>query len=1219
MNKYFSLTQIIAFAKISVFAVCLLFVNNLTGQVQVSISPQGSICDGGNGAFIATASGGTAPYNFVWNQSINGATLSAPGAGFFHVVATDANGLQGNSNIQINDPLSVEVVTTDIDCPEVCDGSALAVVTGGIAPFTYLWNNGDTRQHLDWVPAGLYEVTVTDANGCMATAGGRVNEPPPIVIDLNLVYTGGCNAGSTANASVTVTGGTPGYTYDWSTGANGTSISNLGAGSYWLTVTDSNGCKEGIDFTVDPINAGLQIGIDGNNGLCGVPDGSATANVLNSGTPPYSYRWSNGQNTQTISGLANGTYTVTVEDASGCSGTQSVTITDGGDLDVMAAGLDATCLGINDGRAQSVVTGGTAPYNYDWGNGQNTSSIDNLAPGTYTVTVNDAGGCQETATATVDAQFIISIDSDASAVDCDNPLGTATVTPSGGTSPYSYQWDDPNMQTTPTAIDLPSGTYNPIVTDANGCTATTLVTILDNDALDVDFDWEILECLDNDSMRVQFNDRTPNVTGGWNWDFGNGQTSNIQNPVVVLTDPQNSVTLSIDLNGCKDDKTESVELPFIDVDLNGPSNSCTGENLEITVTNNNNSVLTNFDWAPANLISAGQNSTSVQINTSTPGVYQVSVTITNDLGCVETFEIDFTIEDGDAITSPDSITFRQCDSLTLDFEGGNGNFTWFFGDPNNPTASSNMNNPSYTYSDTGMYEIVLVPNIACKDTVRKMVHVAPGPLIDFELVWQNCEDTVNLVATDMSILPSSPLSWKWTLSNGMTSDIQNPTFLITQSGVITVELEIEYPNGCIKSSSQTADINSFTSIADINLEPCFGDTILLDFGLSPGYDIDWPNDSCLLFDTLGNVFFIAIKDFSTAVDISNNGCSFSPGIGINPHPEMLVEIMGDTAVCDSTPVELTLMSSDTFTYAWSLTPDFDMPFSTADSVMVVPDRPSTYYVKATDTNGCEEIREHTLGNFQVNIDITGDSLICIEDATLLSANSLNQGEVFQYNWSPDEAILNGQGTDMVNVNPNATTTFSLEAINQYNCVDTQTFELEVVDVSDLLEAGAEKDTIYANEETELFATEGFVNYNWSPGSSLLDSDTDRPTASPDLTTVYTVTVEDENGCIGERTVPVTVLNPDCVEPHVFLPNAFTPNGDNLNDILYVRGFIVDEVYLAIYNRWGELVFETDSLDIGWDGTHRGKEVSPDVYGYYLRIKCFNEQEFFKKGNISVLK
>lgn len=1302
---------------------------------------------------------------------------------------TSGTQLFANSASDEAAPFTVVVVTTDILCHGVCDGSALAVVTGGTAPFSFLWNTGDTVQHLDWEPAGYYEVTVTDADGDTAVAGGTINEPPPIVIDLQLTLNGGCNAGTTANAFASATGGTPGYTFEWSTGAWGQSITDLAPGNYWLTVTDANNCKEGLNFKVDPVNNGLQVDISVVSGDCGANNASATASATG-GTAPYNYVWSNGANTAQIDNLSPGTYTCSVTDSGGCAGEETVVISPSGDLVVMAVARDISCGGSNDGAAQSMATGGTPPYSFLWSTGQTNSGIDNLSPGFYTVTINDSGGCSGSTTVEVKNRPGLVLDTSSTPSDCNASNGAATVVPTGGTPPFSYQWCD--GQTIATAVGLPGSVCSVIVTDAAGCSATAVVTILENtdltatitsqidpdcgaangsataagnngtppytflwcngqttptvtnlaagsctvtvtDAegcratatatltqkpnLDVtatpnysdcdtpstsataninggmqpfsylwsdgqttqtainlapgtytvtvtdvngctgsddvavgdpppplmpDFTWKALECFDNDSMRVEFTATSNIQNTTCTWDFGNGQTAAGTTVTVVLVGSPHDVTLTKDLGNCSGDITKTVTLPYVDITLSGPDNGCVGDVLQVTAINNS-SVPPNvtYDWFPDNLIVSGDSTSAVTVFSDTSGMFQICVAVMNDLGCLDTICTDYTV-DPKTVLSVDSITYIQCDTLTIDF-GGITDATWIFGDPTDPDAMSTDDNPSYTYPDTGTYKVTIIPDNPCIDTICKTVTVIPLK-IDFECDLLECRDTCILNLTDISMVPGMITNWNWTVTDSAgntvhTDTLQNPEFDFTISGTYTISMEIHFNDGCVRTISKDKEINCFDppTIGSCTQTVCYGDTVKLNFaGADPDLIFTFPQDSCIVIDSLtGAVCFIAAKEdtvivFPVTVTNSNGTCTGMTDYTITIPPKIEIEIMGDTIVCDSTPVELIVTGDGSYTYQWSESLSFDTIFSRNDTVYVVPGRPTTYYVRATDADGCTEIEEHTVGNYQVDIDIQGDPIICIGDSTLLVLVNGNSGDTLGITWSPNDIILSGQGTDSVWVMPADDTDISVATTNQFGCMETDTFQMQVNNANEGLEIhaeeldnGDEKTTIYAwQDSTQLFATEGYQTYKWDPESTLDPFDVSDPIAKPTTSTLYQLTVEDEEGCIGNAEILITVLTPPCGRPHVFLPNAFTPgNGDgrNLNDILYVRGNIIDEVHLMIYNRWGEKVFETFDQSRGWNGEFGDKGVCPDVYGYYLTVRCFNGEEYAEKGNITVLK
>src|SRR5699024_8759992 len=145
------------------------------------------------------------------------------------------------------------------------------------------------------------------------------------------------------------------------------------------------------------------------------------------------------------------------------------------------------------------------------------------------------------------------------------------------------------------------------------------------------------------------------------------------------------------------------------------------------------------------------------------------------------------------------------------------------------------------------------------------------------------------------------------------------------------------------------------------------------------------------------------------------------------------------------------------------------------------------------------------------------------------------------------------------------------------------------------------------------------SYAWEPSDYVDNPPASQTEVIPEETTTFTLTATDENGCAVQKSIPIIVINPQCEPPYIFVPRAFSPNGDGVNDILYVRGESIDEVEFIVYDRWGEKVFETRNLDQGWDGTHNGNVLPPDVYGYYLNVSCIGGGTYEEKGNVTIIR
>ena len=368
----------------------------------------------------------------------------------------------------------VTVTRTDVTCAGN-DGTLTAAVTGGIAPYTYLWSNGATTATITGLTAGEYSVVVTDATGATATCSGTVHVFIPITVTPIIVGVQ-CSADATGSIDLSgVSGGVAPYTFLWSTGSTAPVLKGVSAGTYTVVITDHNGCSSTLTITV-PAAINLLATATRSNVTCVGSNNGSIMLAVSGGTAPYSYRWSNGATTQNLTALPPGTYSVTVTDAGGCSGAATATIMEPAALRLSLTNPRPSCFGGTTGGVGVAVSGGTAPYAYLWSNGATTASLNGVAGGTYTVTVTDANGCMATGSATItQSTQITALASKTDATCYDARNGTITLAVSGGTAPFAYLWS--NGATTQNLSGLAPGTYTVTVTDANGCTATCGATV----------------------------------------------------------------------------------------------------------------------------------------------------------------------------------------------------------------------------------------------------------------------------------------------------------------------------------------------------------------------------------------------------------------------------------------------------------------------------------------------------------------------------------------------------------------------------------------------------------------------------------------------------------------------------------------------------------------------------------------------------------------------
>ncbi|MDW8228467.1 MAG: choice-of-anchor V domain-containing protein [Saprospiraceae bacterium] len=502
---------------------------NDTLQLDASASSQGQ-----NFAYLWTTPDG---------HIVSGDTTLTPlvdSVGSYILLVTNTlNGCVATDTVTVvqSPPVEVSVVnTTPVSCFGQQNGSAIAAGSGGVGPFAYVWSSGDTTATAQNLAAGTYFVSVTDSEGCSATTSVEITQPA--VLQANASATGETGFGANdGTATAEPTGGTAPYTYAWNTGDTTATITGLAPGVYTVTVQDANGCTAAQTVTVNSFNCSLTATISATPVTCfGANNGTATANVSN-GTPPYSYSWNTGDTTATITGLSPGSYTVSITDDAGCPLQISVSITGPTALQPNASATPETGVGRNDGTATAAPVGGTPPYTYQWSNGQTTPTIVGLAPGAYTVTVQDANGCTAVQTVVVNAfNCNLAVTTSATPARCPGEAsGAASAIPANGTAPITYQWS--NGGSTATIVNLSAGVYTVTATDAAGCQAISTVTVSQPALPDVRIDVTPTTCPESKDGRIVItvvSGGTPPYT--FSWPGGTPTDVGVGTYVVTITD-----------------------------------------------------------------------------------------------------------------------------------------------------------------------------------------------------------------------------------------------------------------------------------------------------------------------------------------------------------------------------------------------------------------------------------------------------------------------------------------------------------------------------------------------------------------------------------------------------------------------------------------------------------------------------------------------------------
>jgi gliding motility-associated-like protein len=769
-------------------------------------------------------------------------------------------------------------------------------------------------------------------------------------------------------------------------------------------------CIPASSFTLSPSSSAT---------ICTSNTGTASVTV-SGGTLPYTYNWSNGATTSSISGLAAGTYTVIVKDASGCGVDTSTVLVKSSDS-LAAVALNAgnvKCNGGNNGIATVSTSGGSSPFTYTWSNGATTDTINNLSAGTYTVTTTDKNGCTFTSSVTVSQPPVltISVDSTKGTTCYGDSNGRGNVHATGGQAPYSYSWS-PSGNTGSKVTNLKAGSYTVTVTDTNGCTATASLSITQPARISPIVTGKDSLCLGS------FTTLTISASGTTTYSWS--PTTGVSCPTCATTNvsPATTTTYTVTAsNGvCSGDTTVTVKvipLPVPTVTAK-PDSICIGDSAELIAGGG-----TSYVWTLS-----GQTSDSIWVAPTTTKVYDLQVT--KD-GCTVTTTKQVVVI-GDTIPtisiSKDSVC--KGDSAVITAAGGKA-YKWM---PGGATTASITAKPGITTTYT-----CIITTACHQDTLTEKLNVIPYPVIG--------------------------LSHDTTICNG---------------GVVTL-------------------------------------------AATGGVTYSWSNGSTSSTITVAPT---STKTYTLAV--SNGKCAKDTSVTVTVNNPATVSITPDQKVCAGTSVTLTATATGS-TYLWS-------NGATTSSITVTPTSNTTYTVVVS--NGCP-----TKDSTQVFVVTPALSACC--DTTIITGDTVT--------------------------------------INAY----------------------------------------GDVSYIWSPSTSLSCSTCPDPVASPTVTTTYTVVSTDSNNCHTSREVTVFV---ECLDFTV--PNIFTPNNDGRNDdfVPYytVGGTIhngvgnVSSYSIQIYDRWGKQVYNSTDPTKYWNGTLNNTQyLVPDgVYYYIIKATC-GGNNFDHHGFVQVL-
>jgi len=666
-----------------------------------------------------------------------------------------------NISFTVNPKPVVSVPTTTV-CFGATNGTLTANVTGSTAtPFTYSWNNTQTTNPATGLAAGSYTVTVTDSNTCSATASGTVTQPASALAAAPTTTGTTCN-GSTGTATANATGGTSPYTYSWSNGQTSATATGLAASTYTVTVTDANSCTTTATATVtNTTNPPVASATPSSTAIC--EDASFNVSftsdqnfnvsmTLNSSSGSFLYGANNKASGFTTPNftegvLFDGTVTITgitiTSVSTGCITTlPDITVTVN-PKPTATVSTTPTCFGSTNGTATVNASGGTPTYTYIWNTTATTQTITALGPATYFVTVSDAANCTATASGNVIQGASLTATTATTSVSCfGGNDGTATVTPTGGISPYTYNWS--NGQTTATATNLTAGSYLVTITDGATCSTVANVTVAQPAAA-------LATGTPTTTPRTcTAADGTATVapTGGtapYTYSWSNGQTTatatglNNTNYNVTVTDSKGCTAVTFATVGITPNPTP------------GASNNspvCAGSDISLTGTGG-----TSYAWSgPSGFTSSSNPATLTAVTAAmTNNIYTVTVTDAN--GCTASTTTQITVYPLPVATAANNGPVCPGSDITLTATGGT-SYAW--SGPNAYTATGTPATLSaVTYAQNGeVYTVTVTDANGCTKTATTTIVVNPQPAAPTTTDKAICQNEV--LGTGQGLTASSP-------------------------------------------------------------------------------------------------------------------------------------------------------------------------------------------------------------------------------------------------------------------------------------------------------------------------------------------------------------------------------------------------------------------------------------------------------------------------------
>ncbi|MCX7954384.1 MAG: PKD domain-containing protein [Bacteroidales bacterium] len=983
--------------------------------ININITFQNPLCYGSfTGTITATVTGGSPPYFYMWSPiSSTQPSLNNIPAGIYYLTITDSYNCTKSTTITLTQPMPLQVTTNwinNVRCYGENTGSASISVQGGTPPYTYNWQPfGGNLFYATNLPAGNYVVQISDANNCLAQHTINISQPSfPLMFTLSKSDPS-CYNYNDGQIMVNSYGGTPPYSYSWfPIPSNNNILSNITAGTYYVTVSDNNGCtkSESIELINPPqILANFVI----NQSTCGSNNGSIITNV-SGGFPPYSFLWQpTNQTTQNIANIGAGNYLLKITDSHNCSAefVASVTDIDGPTITITEI-KHVKCFGGNNGSITVQVNGGTPGYQYNWyPYGGNTNIASNLSAGTFNLTVQDNNNCIATISATIYQPQAINILTNSTPVSCNGAgNGSASIIASGGTPPYTYLWMPGNM-TLPTIYNLTAGTYSVTVTDYNGCTQIGFVSINEPPPMQIHLlSKHDVSCYNgNDgSISIIASGGTPPYNYLWS------PTNYTSNSIFNLTSGIYSVYVT-DFHNCATSATFTIQQPvqmfmYYQTFNSKCSNDSSGK---IEIFCNGGTPPYYYQWSPIY-------SNSNILQNAYPGEYYVTVTDNNGCKLIQTINLSGNPPLNVSLLYKKNVTCYGLNDgyISIVVNGGTPPYFYQWNNGSNQSFISNLSAGTYSCTITDIY--------GCSVVFTENIISPSSPLnVQYTLEEPTCYNYSNGKAFIDVTGGTPPYSFLW-LPGGWLSNYNDSlkagNYTITvydnNSCYVVINFSLSEPQPLIVNIQTLQNVKCYNEASGI--------IKAIPHGGTPPYSYYWNTVPQQNTEIASNIY----AGTYTVTVVDSKGCS-NTSTGIVTQPDSISVIfntVSPTCYGESNGYIIANVSGGTppYFYQWNSQ-------NNSNSLILQNVSAGLYVLTVTDFNNCIKIDScYITQPTEIITHVNSSSyVICPGDSVILFADAVGGTSPYIYYWS------NNNFNDTNIVKPLHTTVYWAKAFDSNGC------------------------------------------------------------------------------------------------------------------------------------------------------------------------------------------